>query len=286
VYIIPIGMIQAITNQQVGLNVITELIIGYMLPGRPISMMMFKAWGYITMTQALSFTSDFKLGHYMKIPPRPMFWCQVGATIVAGTVQLGVQAWMFSNIPDICDPVQKSGFICPSTQVFGTASIIWGVIGPALQFSRGQIYYGLSFFFLIGAALPVIPWLITRRYPNSWAKYINFPVLFNGTGLIPPASAVNYVPWTIVGFIFQFVIRRRHFSWWAKYNYVLSAALDSGVAIAAIVIFFALQFPLNDTIGARTIQTWWGNNVYLNTADGRGASLLPVPPGGFGPKTW
>lgn len=25
------------------------------------------------------FTSDFKLGHYMKIPPRPMFWCQVRA---------------------------------------------------------------------------------------------------------------------------------------------------------------------------------------------------------------
>lgn len=42
VYIIPIGMIQAITNQQVGLNVITELVIGYALPGRPIAMMMFK----------------------------------------------------------------------------------------------------------------------------------------------------------------------------------------------------------------------------------------------------
>ena len=32
-------------------------------------MMMFKTWGYITMAQALTFTSDFKLGHYMKIPP-------------------------------------------------------------------------------------------------------------------------------------------------------------------------------------------------------------------------
>lgn len=42
VYFIPIGMIQAITNQQVGLNVVTELIIGYALPGRPIAMMMFK----------------------------------------------------------------------------------------------------------------------------------------------------------------------------------------------------------------------------------------------------
>ena len=68
VYVIPIGMIQAITNQQIGLNVITELIIGYALPGHPIAMMIFKTYGYITMYQALQFTSDFKLGHYMKIP--------------------------------------------------------------------------------------------------------------------------------------------------------------------------------------------------------------------------
>lgn len=44
VYVIPVGMIQAITNQQIGLNVVTELIIGYALPGRPIAMMMFKTW--------------------------------------------------------------------------------------------------------------------------------------------------------------------------------------------------------------------------------------------------
>lgn len=123
-YTVPIGVIQAITNQQVGLNVITELIIGYVLPGRPIAMMLFKTWGYITMAQALQFTSDFKLGHYMKIPHRPMFWCQIVATIVAGTVQLGVQAWMFSNITDLCSPDQADGFTCPSTTVFGTASII------------------------------------------------------------------------------------------------------------------------------------------------------------------
>jgi OPT family oligopeptide transporter len=112
------------TNQQVALNVITELIIGYVLPGRPIAMMLFKTWGYVTMTQALQFTSDFKLGHYMKIPHRPMFWCQIVGTIVAGTVQLAVQAWMFSNISDLCSPDQPDGFICPSATVFGTASII------------------------------------------------------------------------------------------------------------------------------------------------------------------
>ncbi|KAJ3530568.1 hypothetical protein NM688_g7690 [Phlebia brevispora] len=288
VYIVPVGMIQAITNQQIGLNVITELIIGYMLPGRPIAMMMFKTWGYITMTQALQFASDFKLCHYMKVPPRPMFWGQVVATVIAGTVQLGVQSWMFTNIPDMCDPKQKDGFICPSTEVFGTASIIWGVIGPQRQFSRGQIYYGLVFFFLIGTVLPVIGYVLSRIWPRSFMRYVNFPVIFNGTGLIPPATAVNYVPWTIVGFIFNYLIRRRHFSWWTKYNYVLSAALDSGLAISVIIIFFTLQFPRNGTVGKNTIQSWWGNTVSFANADGAAAPLwkLSDPTATFGPTIW
>ncbi|KAL0951775.1 hypothetical protein HGRIS_008446 [Hohenbuehelia grisea] len=146
-YVVPIGMIQAITNQQVGLNVISELIVGYVLPGKPVAMMMFKTYGYITMSQALMFTSDFKLGHYMKIPPRTMFFAQVICAVVAGTTQLGVQSWMFTNIPGLCTPEQKNNFICPNTEVFGTASIVWGVIGPARQFSKGQLYYGTFHFY-------------------------------------------------------------------------------------------------------------------------------------------
>ena len=162
---------------------------------------------------------------------------------------------MFSNIPDICDPTQKDGFICPGTQVFGTASIIWGVIGPMRVFSPGQIYsgvwfvlissgsaeradtgVGLLYFFLIGALCPAIAYLISLKWPNSFIRYVkcvpftprmllvliigcvSFPVLFSGMGAIPPASAVNYVPWAIVGFIFNYWIRRKHFSWWVKYN--------------------------------------------------------------------
>ena len=124
IHIVPIGMIEAITNQDVELNVLAELIIGYALPGRPIAMMLFKTWGNATMRQALAFTSDFKLGHYMKIPHRSMFWCQIVGTLVSGTVQLGVQAWMFSNIEDFCSADQGDGFTCPNITVFGTASII------------------------------------------------------------------------------------------------------------------------------------------------------------------
>jgi OPT family oligopeptide transporter len=114
----------AISNQAVALNVVTELIIGYLLPGRPIAVMTFKTWGYISSLQALSFAGDLKLGHYMKIPPRSMFSCQVVATVISGTVQLGVQAWLFSNIEGLCGTTQKDGFTCPNTTVFGNAAVI------------------------------------------------------------------------------------------------------------------------------------------------------------------
>jgi len=59
---LPIGMIQATTNIQLGLNVVTEFIVGYIQPGKPMAMMLFKTYGYITMSQALYFCQDMKLG--------------------------------------------------------------------------------------------------------------------------------------------------------------------------------------------------------------------------------
>ncbi|KAJ3783364.1 OPT oligopeptide transporter [Lentinula aff. detonsa] len=281
-YVIPVGMIQAITNQQVALNVIAELVIGYALPGRPIATMMFKTWGYNSMSQALIFTSDLKLAHYMKIPPRPMFFAQVICSIFAATAQLGVQTWLFENVKDICQPGQSDRLTCQNTEVFGVASII-GAIGPNRMFSQG-IYFPLLFFFLIGGLAPIISWLIDKKYPNSFFKYVNFPVIFNGTQLLPPASGINYVPWAIVGFIFQYLIRRRNFPWWTKYNYVLSAALDSGLAISVIIIYFTLQYPKHGTIGKNTILSWWGNTVSFTGADGRGVPVIQLPVGEtFGP---
>lgn len=63
--------------QTPGLNIITEYVLGLIYPGRPIANVCFKTYGYMSMSQAVSFLSDFKLGHYMKIPPRSMFLVQV-----------------------------------------------------------------------------------------------------------------------------------------------------------------------------------------------------------------
>jgi hypothetical protein len=64
------------------MNVIYELIAGYMLPGHPIANMIFKTVAYTTTNQTINFAADLKLGHYMKIPPRIMFTIQIIGTVI------------------------------------------------------------------------------------------------------------------------------------------------------------------------------------------------------------
>ena len=42
-------------------NVISEFIMGYMQPGKPLALMLFKSYGYVTAAQALAFVGDLKL---------------------------------------------------------------------------------------------------------------------------------------------------------------------------------------------------------------------------------
>lgn len=64
-WFIPVGIVKASTNIDIGLNVITEFIIGYMQPGRPMAMMLFKTFGYITMAQGMYFSQDLKIGEFI-----------------------------------------------------------------------------------------------------------------------------------------------------------------------------------------------------------------------------
>lgn len=279
---IPIGMIQAITNQQVVLTVLYEQIAGYLLPGKPVAVMIFKSVAYTGTNQAIGFAGDLKLGHYMKIPPRLMFLAQVAAALVSSIASILMQEWMFANIPDICQPDQPQGFTCPLTNTFATSSLLWGGIGPQRVFSPGAIYGPMLWFYLLGAVLPIPFYYLARRFPLSYWRYINIPVMLSGIGSIPPASGANYSSFLMAGFFFQWFMRRYHFRWWMRYNYILAVGLDCGVAIGTVVIFFALMLPK----GGISLN-WWGNTVWLNTADALGTPLRVMPSGQtFGPSTW
>ncbi|KZO94991.1 oligopeptide transporter [Calocera viscosa TUFC12733] len=258
IYLIPAGFIYALTGLMLGINLVAESIAGSLLTGKPVANMIFKAYSLETLENTMAFVQDLKLGHYIKIPPRATFIAQVVATLLSTIVQVGVKALLFNIVPDICQPTQAHNLTCPKNSVFFTASVLWGLIGPARQFGPISPYYPMVWSAcLFGALAPVPFWLLARRYPKSIWKSVNIPVILIAPTLIPPATGINYSSWFVVGFIFQYVIRRRFFQWWTKYNYILSSALDSGTVISVILIFFILQFPRNGTIQLE----WWGNTV-------------------------
>ncbi|KEI41575.1 uncharacterized protein L969DRAFT_85375 [Mixia osmundae IAM 14324] len=276
-YIVPIGFILAVTAQQISTNLISEIIPGYLLAGRPVANMVFKVFSVQSLLAGSSFVQDLKLGHYMKVPPRATFMVQIIATVAACLVQTGVQQWMIDNVPDLCSSAQDQRFICPRVGVFFSSSVVWGLIGPARQFSVGSFYNGISYAALAGVFAPVIPWLLMRKYPNSWLRYVSVPVFLTGTSQIPPATGINYSSWFIFAFIFQYWIRRRRFRWWSKYNFVLSAALEGGTILGTLFVFFCLQYPRNGTIAIN----WWGNDVFTKTLDWQGVTYRNAPESGI-----
>lgn len=160
--------------------------------------------------------------------------------------------------------------------------MIWGLLGPARMFSPGQIYSGLFFFFLVGAVTPVIIYFAAKKWPRSPLKYLMTPLIFGGSGLIPPATPLNYLSWGFVGWVFQYMIRKRHFAWWSRLNFLTSSGLDLGLALATLVIFFA--FTLNNI----NPPSWWGNDVVASTMDFKDTAVQVVLPPGetFGPAVW
>jgi OPT family small oligopeptide transporter len=273
IYILPSGFIYALSGQAISLNLLAEIIPGTLLPGQPLANMIFKVYSVQTLSESTSFVQDLKLGHYIKVPPRATFLVQLVSTIVVAFVQSGVKAWIFSNVPDICSPTQSSHLTCPHNKVFFSASAIWGLIGPSRQFGHDSIYNPQLYAIIAGALLPLPFWIMQRRRPDSWAKYVSTPVVLLGLSYIPPATGINYSSWFAVGFVFQFVIRKRNFAWWSKYNYITGAALDCGTILSLLMIFFTVQLPK----GGFSVN-WWGNTVFMNTADFAGTPLIGTPP--------
>ncbi|KAF2425304.1 OPT-domain-containing protein [Tothia fuscella] len=287
VLFIPIGIVMAITNQQNSIYLICQLICGVVFPGRPVANMVFVTYGYITSTQGLKFSSDLKLGHYMKIPPKILFNIQLSATIVSSLTQIGVLNWMLGNIPGICTPNAMSGFTCPIARVHFNGSILWGVVGPKRFFGPGALYRPLVWAFLIGALAPIIIYLIAKRSSKSQRAFlqkVNLPVLFGSLSWIPPATGLNFSVWALVCWLFNYRIRRSKKEWWTKYTMTLSAALDSGLAFGVVVIFFGVIWP-----GWMEGFKWWGTEVYKQGCDWQACAYRPLKPGehfGPGPGHW
>lgn len=279
VFFIPVTIVYSVTGFQVTMNVLVQIIIGYILPGNPLCMMFVKALGTNIDIQAQNYVSDQKMGHYVKIPPRALFRTQMLSVFISTFINLGVLNWVIENIPDYCGIKNRQKFTCPLSNTFFTASVIWGVIGPRKIFNG--LYPQFKWCFLIGFLL-VFPCVAVKWYaPRKYSNYFQPVVIIGGFLMYAPYNLSYYTPGFILSWFSMHFLKRNYTAFWQKYNYVFSGAMTAGLAFSSVIVFFAVQYKDKSI-------SWWGNNVMYEGLDGAGIAYLNATEsaldGYFGPR--
>ncbi|PHH71270.1 hypothetical protein CDD82_6607 [Ophiocordyceps australis] len=253
-FIVPTGILTATTGISVYLVVLGQFLGGLYGNGNALAMNYFQSYATVTASHALTFANDLKLGHYLKLPPRVTFSAQVVSTVISSIIVTGMLKYQMT-IKDVCTPNAPFRFYCPWVTSWSTESVLWGTIGPEKVFGIHGQYSWLLLGFPIGMALVIIFWGICKLWPNSRAlRSIHIPVLISGASGWGIYSFSYMFPAVPIAWFSWVYIRGRYPALWAKYNFVLSAALSAGVAVSAIFIFFTVQL-------ANVEINWWGNSV-------------------------
>lgn len=96
-----------------------------------------------SMYQCLSYIKYGKLSHYLKIPPRDLFVAQIYACVVSSLLTwFTAQIILTSNRDNILASLNNpstSAWTLQGVTLYYTASVIWGVIGPAKFFVSTKV---------------------------------------------------------------------------------------------------------------------------------------------------
>ncbi|BBN04337.1 hypothetical protein MPTK1_3g03750 [Marchantia polymorpha subsp. ruderalis] len=256
--LLPIAIIMATTNQLPNLAIMSQYLIGYIRPGEPVTSGVFRTLSTVVCGRSCLYLTNMKFAHYAKLPPRASFLSQVAGTVIATLVSMGVTWWLTSTISDICDVSRLprgTPWTCPSDKVFFDQAVTWGLVGPKRLFDKGGPYNSLNYYFLPGILFPIVLWLLRRAFPRAeWISYINAPLIVRGAFLMPPSSVVSNTTWLAIALVFSVYVFSYKKRWWQRYNYVLSAALDSGTVMMAILLYYSMDE------GKKRLH-WWGRRA-------------------------
>ncbi|KAJ3254958.1 hypothetical protein HDU77_003872 [Chytriomyces hyalinus] len=236
VCILPLGIVEAISGQRVATNVEAELLYGFIAPGQLTHLMTFKTLTYMGVNEALAFLEDLKLSHFVKIPPRTMFWAQIISTVLCAVVNVIVGCFISERLNVGSTTVMPTeGWTAYNYQIFLSAGTIWGAIGSTNFFGPSSPYFPCLAGFAVGLVAPIIPYALHALFPNSLWHLVNIPIIAMFHSQIGALRSDLVTP-LLVAFTVNFVVKRVNFEWWKRYAFVMSSAFDVGAACALLVM--------------------------------------------------
>ncbi|KAK4231881.1 putative oligopeptide transporter [Podospora fimiseda] len=307
IFAVPLSLLSATTGTNLGLGSLIQVLTGYLLPGNPNAFLFAQTLGSWALAgYGDNYVQDQKMAHYVKIPPRAVFRSQIGTIVITCFVAVSTQNFIMNNVKGLCTPEQPSRFTCAADGApLYSSSLMWGLLGSQRMF--GHMYPMFKWCFLIGFGIACL-FLVGQGYGPKYLPgvreklrgkmnervfgmldktifwliggllWLNPILIIQGIQHWAPSNLSYKTPGFILSFVFMYLLPKYRLAWWEKYNYVLSASLTAGVAVSALVMFFA--------VGYNPVKLdWWGNRVSSAGLDGKGGAILEMPERGyFGPE--
>jgi len=264
VMIFPFAWLYSFSSFQVAIGTFNELLYGYMVHAtgghrHPAGATAYSSIAGDIWYRAQYMLQDQKIGHYMHVPPRAIFFSQIFGEIIGIPINYGVIQWVLKAkgeylLGNKMDPLNQ--WTGQSLSNYNTMGVQYVLIGPQRLFSQ-HIFKPLPWAFLYGAVAPVLLYGLHRAFPKSKFRFHLWNVTIFGAGVSQFYGnlSTGYISRFIVGYICMRYYFRRRFETWKRYNYIVAAALDAGFNIAMLIMFIA--FSSGKVV---TMPNWWGNN--------------------------
>lgn len=259
IIITPLMWLYALSNFQLPVGTFNELLYGYLIQDssvkHPGGAAFFGSVAGDAWYRAQFHLELMKFGFYNHIPPRLVFLAQIYGELIGVPVNYLSFRWVMTSKWDYLvgkksDPLNQ--WTGQAVQMYHTNAIQYVILGPRRLFDK---YPVLPYGFLVGLVCPLAVFLVHRRFPHSKLNFElwNTTVLFSTLSHFYGNISTGYVSKFIGGTVAQFWAFRYRHRLWAKYNYVVAAALDTGYNLAMTLIFAMVSMGV-------VAPHWFGNN--------------------------
>ncbi|KAI1083117.1 OPT superfamily oligopeptide transporter [Whalleya microplaca] len=277
IVVIPLGWLYAVSNFQLPIGTFNELLYGTMVQNlshhrNPIGASVYGSIAGDAWYRAQYMLQDQKIGHYMHVPQRAVFFSQVFGIILGVPTNYAAMRWILDTKRDfLTGEVEDAAHIWTGQSIAGylTMGVQYVIIGPTKLFQQEQ-WRPIPYAFLVGAACPAIIYFLHRLFPRAKFHLWNTTIFFSGASIFYGNVSTGYFSRFIGGFIehtsraiYSFLIPylmywayRYRYQLWSKYNFILAAAFDAGFNLNMLLIF--LIFGSAKVI---SMPNWWGNDA-------------------------
>eukprot|EP01135_Chromosphaera_perkinsii_P008432 Nk52_evm1s1359 gene=Nk52_evmTU1s1359 len=230
-FTLPIGIVQGLTGQQIGLNIVSELVGGFMLPHNSVGVVFVKIFGYMPMYHALGLMANLKVGQILRVPYRELLFMQMWGTLLTSLADTAAYRQVMDN--NLLDGTHEA-WQSINIKVFVTAVNLWGAVGPWNAFiGPNSPYYIMAWSSIaLGVALPIIFHLLGKK----WSMFNFFIVPLWGIFAAFPNQTAWLASACVIVILFHSVLPRVAPEFSKKYVFVTVAGISFGVGMVGFII--------------------------------------------------